>query len=89
VLQLNYRGNSKLSQVKHDYARRRVDQVTPEDAQRLMSLLEWKFATLEELCPGRQYALGCVWFGFLAAFAFEKSISKPKGSAVGRSSSKK
>jgi hypothetical protein len=57
VLQLNYRGNSTLSQAKHEYARRWVDQVTPKDAQRSMSLLEWKFATLEEMCPGRQYVL--------------------------------
>jgi hypothetical protein len=51
VLQLNCRGNYTLSQAKHEYARRLVNQVTPKDTQRLMSLLEWKFATLEEDIP--------------------------------------
>jgi hypothetical protein len=57
VLQLNWHGNSTLSQVKHEYARRWVDQVTPKDAQRSVLLLEWKFATLKEMCPERQYVL--------------------------------
>jgi hypothetical protein len=57
VLQLNCHGNSTLSQVKHEYAKRWVNQVAPKDAQRSMLLLEWKFATLEEMCPRRQYVL--------------------------------
>jgi hypothetical protein len=54
VLQLNCHGNSTLTQVKQDYARSWIDQVTLEDAQRPMPLLEWKFATLEDMCLERQ-----------------------------------
>jgi hypothetical protein len=50
-LALKHLGKHYLSRVKQDYARRRIDHITPKIPKRHDVIFLWKLATLEEVYP--------------------------------------